>query len=208
MIRRGVERQLIRHQRLDVDVLDLIVVRHGIKQDNPTQPERILAAARVTAGYHALIAHLDADAPTAQRAYQERFAPGLARVLQAQEPVCNTLVPLIPIHSVEAWMLADGNALRQVIGVTADLAALSLPANARAIEADSNPKATLAQAVRRALAMRTRRRRRHFDIGSIYEPLAQLIQLDLLEELSAYRRFQHDLRQMLIGAKLLEPSST
>lgn len=125
LIRRTVERLLARQGRMDVDVLDVIVMSQDIQRRCTTQVERLVEAARMAAGYHGLIVHADADGPTRNRALDERLAPGFAAIRSVREKVCMSVVPLIPIHMVEAWMLADAEALRRIIGANVDARHLS-----------------------------------------------------------------------------------
>lgn len=75
---------------------------------------------------------------------------------------------MIPIQAVEAWLLADGEALRQVIGSDLSLHALGIPQTATSIEGLANPKQTLGEIVGRAMAGRPRRRR-NLNLGELYE---------------------------------------
>ena len=205
IVQRGAEQILAQRGRTVVDVLEPIVLNHSIDRAFPTRAERILEAARRAAGYHALVVHADADHPTRERALQERFMPGLERVCQAQqalERVCDKLVPMIPVQMTEAWMLADPEALRAVVGTRASVGDLGLPAHAREVESDPDPQRTLAEAVRNALAPRPRRRR--IVTGDIFEPLARQINLERLGTVPAYQQFASDLTDTLIALHLAE----
>src|SRR5262249_20955385 len=153
---------------------------------------RVLAAARQTSGYHGLIIHLDADYPSPQRALRERFQPGYDRVRQAyeaRERVCEQLIPLIPVQMIEAWMLADPEALRMEIGTKISPEALRLPVRANQVESNPDPKQTLRHVLQLSLADRPQRRRR-IPVNSIYEPLARQISLERLAAVPAYQQFE------------------
>jgi len=202
IIRRTAEDLLAARGRTSVEVLDPFVIDHGIKRRFHTQEDRILAAARAAAGYHALLVHADADHATRDRALNERYLPGFRRVQASPQGACSTLVPLIPIHMVEAWMLADMDALRDVIGTTADAQQLGLPPTIHQIEDNPDPKALLHQVIRNASAGQTRRRR--VKASEVVEPLAQRVRLDRLGTLAAYQQFRGDLLQALIAERLAE----
>lgn len=203
VIQRTAERILYQRGRKPVDVFGPVVLNHNIVRTFKGRAECILEAARRSAGYHALIVHADADHPSPDRAAIERIQPGFDLVHRAKESVCHQLLPIIPVQMTEAWMLADPEALRQVIGTNLETQALGLPAQAHLVESDTNPKQTLNQALQCALAHRPRRRRR-IDPGTVYEPLARQINLERLGAVAAYQRFVHDMVQVLIALHLAE----
>lgn len=206
VIQRTAEQVLAHRGNTVVDVLEPIVLNHTIDLQFRARDERILEAARRASGFHALIVHADADYPTPVRALQERFLPGQTRVDQARVArelsVCDHLVPIIPIQTTEAWMLADHAALCEVIGANLTAEALGIPAHPHQVESDPDPKRTLNSVIQRALAQRPRRRRR-IDPRSVYEPLARQINLARLSSVPAYARFMADLTQTLIALHLV-----
>ncbi len=196
IIQRAAVDLLSRRGRRVVDVLEPTLLTPDEKQ---SRAEDILAVARKASGYHALFIHADADAPTPDRAYTERIEPGVMRVRSARTSgaaVCADLIPVIPIQATEAWLLADADALRAVIGTNARSADLGIPLVPHEIEGLANPKQRLSEIVRRAMAVRPRRRR-NLDIGELYEPLADRIHLAQLERLPAYQQFSDDLARTL-----------
>jgi len=231
VIRRTAEDVLVRYGRTSVDVLDPVVIDgRDIKRRFARQDERILQAARAANGYHALLVHADADYPTRVRAFNERFQPGWRLVQQPPtHDRCTRLMPIIPIHMVEAWMLADADALREIIGTTVNAQRLGLPPTIRQIERCADPnslsgkslerlmqplsaclgtfrigcKALLQQVIQNASAAQTRRR--HAKVSEIPGPLAQKVRLDQLVALNAYRQFRRDLLIILAQEHLVEP---
>lgn len=204
IIQRTAEQILAQRGRTVVDVLEPINLNHTIDRQFPTRVERMLEAARRASGYHALIVHADADYPTPERALLERFSPGQTKVRQArqaQESVCEHLVPIIPVQMTEAWMLADPDALREVIGVNLTTDAIGAPMHPHQVESDPDPKQTLNAVIEKALAQRARRRRR-IALRSIYEPLARQISLARLIGVPAYQQFVADLTQTLVALGL------
>lgn len=167
--------------------------------------DNVLIVARQAHGYHILFIHADADAPTPERAHAERIAPGIARIAAARdsgESVCHDIIPVIPVQMVEAWLLADADALRAVLGTAANSDALPIPTSATQIEGMANPKERLSEIVRLAYAHRTRRRRR-FDVGELFQPLGEQIRLEQLGRLPAYQTFVADLTYALIQLNFL-----
>lgn len=203
VIQRTAEQILVQRGRITVDVLEPIVLNRTIDRQFPRRVERILEAARRSAGYHMLIVHADADHPTPDRAMRERIQPGFERVHNADEPVCDELLPIIPVQMTEAWMLADPEALQAVIGTDVEAQALGLPARAHQVESEPDPKQILRQTIQNALAHRSRRRRR-IDLGTVYEPLARQISLRRLRAVPAYRQFVSDMTETLIALHLAQ----
>jgi hypothetical protein len=203
VIQRTVEQILAQRGRMAVDVLEPVVLNHTIDRKFQKREERILEAARRSAGYHALIVHADADHPTPNQAMDERIRPGFERVYKAKERVCDKLLPIIPVQMTEAWMLIDSEALRSVIGTNIEAQALGLPTRAQQVESDRDPKQTLIQAIQNAIADRPRRRRR-INLGTVYEPLARLINLERLSAVPAYQQFVSDMTETLIALHLAQ----
>ena len=191
---RTAEHILNQHSTEIVDVLDPQPVR---RRSASKRAEQILHAAQDVHGYHLLLVHADADAPTQDGARSERIEPGVQRVEQAinqGEHVCDTLVPVIPIRMTEAWMLADPDALINIIGTRSSPADLGVSHRPHEVERISDPKSKLQNALN---VSRSPRRRRPPKIGALYEPLARMLSLDRLAQVPAYGQFQTDLTQAL-----------
>jgi hypothetical protein len=103
----------------------------------------------------------------------------------------------------EAWLLADPEALRAVIGTNLETHALGLPERAHQVGSLPDPKQTLNQVIQNALANRPRRRRR-LDVSTVYEPLARQISLERLGRVSAYQQFVNDMSETLIALNLIQ----
>ncbi len=185
-----------------VDVLQPILLNPDHKA---SRTEDILAVARKAAGYHLLFIHADADEPTQASALAYRIQPGIALVKARQaagEEVCRDLVPVIPVHMVEAWLLADPEALRAAIGTTLSSVDLGIPLRPREIEGDAHPKERLAEILRTARALRPRRRRK-VDIGDLYQPLAEQISMESLRRLPAFQQLIADLKAALASLSFI-----
>lgn len=175
-----------------VEVLDVIVIPK--KRGNLDQC--ILQASTDAKDYHALCIHSDADRLSYTGARMQRFEPGQRLVQQSPGSVCHHLIPIIPVHMTEAWMLADIHALQSVLGTRLDAHALHLPMRIAAIENISGPKDTLHEIVRTINTTRSQRRQ-VVNLPSKYEPLARQINLNKLFELPSYREFVTELAQAL-----------
>jgi hypothetical protein len=202
IIQRTTEQLLVQRGRTIVDVLEPMVLKPSLDRE-ATRAERILAVARRASGYHALVVHADADHATPEHALNERIWPGFELVRQAREAVRHQLVPLIPVQMTEAWLLADPEALRVVVGTNLESHVLGLPDRAHQVESFPDPKQALNQVIQNALANRPRRRRR-LDLNTVYEPLARQISLERLEGVPAYRRFVNDMSETLTALNLIQ----
>ena len=202
LVQRTAERIIRARGTSLVEVLRVRVAR--IEKQDKSGDERILAAARRTAGYHALAVHCDADARTSDRALKERYAPGLRLVekrASAEGNFCEHLFPIIPVKMTESWMLADAEVLIEVIGTSASPQDLKLPRPSN-VESVEDPKGKLGAVIRRAIS--TRRRRKKVKTGELFEPVARRIRLDRLEQVDSFARFKSDLTDVLIDLHMAE----
>jgi hypothetical protein len=159
--------------------------------------ECILEAARRAYECNILFVHSDADHPTRERAYLERFLPGYELVQRTQGTICKSLVPIIPVRMTEAWMLAADHALfQEIIGTNMRPQELGLVNRARQVESIQDPKQALRQILQRA-GSHSSRRHQNTDIHPLYLALGRRIDLDRLYNVPSYRRFVEDLTEAL-----------
>jgi Domain of unknown function (DUF4276) len=162
------------------------------EQKGLTQIEQLMFASHEGRGYNFIVVHLDADDASPDNAYQERFQPDLATVLKTSPLEYNhDLVPLIPVYMTEAWMLADFDAFREVIGTKLSPKELGFPEYPKAIEKISDPKILFRQAIAAS------RSGKHINTEEMYEPLARQITLTRLSEIPAYIDFRERLIKIL-----------
>ena len=202
IVQRTGEQLVLQHGRTVTDVLAPLIVR---RQPGEDLAASVLRAARQASGYHCLIVHADADRRDPAQAHVKRMQPGIAQVIaaRAKEPgLCDQIVPLIPVHMTEAWMLADAEALCAIIGTVMGAADIGLPLQPHEVEGIADPKRVLHQAIQRALAGRPRRRRQ-IERAEIDEPLARQISLAKLARVPAYQQFTDDLRHALRTVHIL-----
>lgn len=178
------------------------VERIEINKTGLRQDECVWQAACKATKYHILIVHCDADRSTGERAFSERFQPGYERVQQTAGKVCKNLLAIIPIRMTEAWMLADHEAWRDVVETDLRIQELGLPRRARQVESIGDPKQTLKQVLQRIYSDKARRHRQT-DIVVLYEPLANAIRLERLNEVPAYYKFREDLIRALSNLKFI-----
>lgn len=206
LIQRETESLLLRYSHKVVDVLEPILVEPS--EECRSNADRLLDLAKQTEGFHLLIVHSDADYPSAERALAERFQPGLDLIIEAKNngvPVCEEILPVIPIRMIESWMIADVSTFHSVIGTRIPVSELELPQHPHQVESIANPKQALIQAISKALADRPRRRRDpQKELVILQETLARQIRLDELRRVPAFRVFENDLQISLRSLHLID----
>lgn len=133
VIERTAGKIILSHATNYVDILP-VTVTDVAKQE---QGKDILQAAMQAYGYHALIVHKDSDHRTYEETKIQCIEPGCTLVRRSRKDVCKNLVPIIPVREVEAWMIADGEVLRDLLEIRERLQNLHLPK--RAVLVDLTP---------------------------------------------------------------------
>ncbi|UQA60077.1 DUF4276 family protein [Polyangium aurulentum] len=108
--------------------------------------------------------------------------PGLAAARAAQTGRDVIGVACIPVREIEAWMLADPEPFRTVLGKSATP---SLPQDP---ERETDPKATLRRILKEGGARRTE---------SIHAIFGERVGVDALRSLPAFQRFENELSDAL-----------
>jgi hypothetical protein len=140
-------------------------------------------------GYDVLVVHKDADHRTYEETKTQCIEPGRILIQRSHKEVCKNLVPVIPVREVEAWMIADGEVLRDLLEIKERLQNLPLPKRAARVEHDSDPKNTLNKVIAKAES----ERRRKIERKEFYESLALEVRLDRLDQVPAYGNFLDEL---------------
>jgi hypothetical protein len=163
-----------------------------------TYADRVASTVATATGvYDLLFIHADGDGQPV-RARQERTDPIIARIEKGERPPA--CVAVVPQRMTEAWLLADPDAFRSVLGTNRSTAELGLPRRARDVEKIAAPKTVLQDALGVARARRPRRRRR---AAAPFEPLGDVVSLARLREVPAFERLQQDLTDVLQRLHLL-----
>lgn len=200
VIQRTTESILLRHGQplSEIDVL-LPYFRYNKPAGVTARDECILHVAREIAGYHALIIHSDSDDRGYKQTVVERFQPGKDRVLAAKnmhKEICTDLVPIIPVRMTEAWMLADPDALRTVLGTQMEASTLGAPLKAKLVEGELDPKAKLKFVIKTAYPGQPSKVHNRFR-AKLFQELGSQISLQRLGEVPSYQFFVHDLTATL-----------
>jgi hypothetical protein len=163
----------------------------------------ILTGARNLNYYDILCIHCDAD-NRSDRAYRKDVLdPALeAHAAAAKvEDIIECIVPIIPIRTLENWILADTVALKIMIGTnqTDQTLGLNYPP-----ESYNDPKHAIKQAIIISQAQKSGRRTK-VDISELYIPMGQEAALNELLKLPSFQKFYDAARASLVKMNLLTP---
>ncbi|MET8088720.1 DUF4276 family protein [Micromonospora sp. NPDC005220] len=158
--------QPLRDRRGPCSVADVI----GLVEQNP-------------ASFSLIFFHHDQGA-NAERTVAEWLRP--LRELWGER--AEQLVAVVPVRETEAWLLADGDALRGALGVRWTDAEMGLPAQPRLVERVADPKNALNKVMDRVSRSTT----------DHYGQLGELVSLARLQGVPAYQRWWTDTRDALM----------
>nr|MBK7066623.1 DUF4276 family protein [Deltaproteobacteria bacterium] len=158
--------------------------------------ERVAEAAfKARDAWNLLWVHSDgAGDPDAARATSVQ--PAFDLLAQRLPPGSWAGVAVIPVREVEAWVLADGDALRAALGVSLDDVALGLP-GASACEGLADPKPPMEQAFKTALG-RQYRPGRGSGLQDILRAVAERSRCETLRSLPSFRACEAEMRSALL----------
>lgn len=105
------------------------------------------------------------------------------------------VVLVVPVREMEAWPLADGDAIRAAFGTKSGDAALGIPARHRDVEGIPDPKRALDDVCLAAFGGRRSRRRR--SAAAYLDAIGERISLERLRLVPAFARLEQDLIQAL-----------
>lgn len=156
------------------------------------RPDRVAGVVSKVPGKWLLVVHADggSNPATVRMRHVDPILDGL--------PAGCAGVAAVPVHAIEAWVLADATALAHVLDTDrAQLVSAGLPSRAKNLEAQPDPKVTLMTLVRAASAGSRRPRRFPF------ERLGERVSFTELRALPAFVTFEADLAAALRRLGLL-----
>lgn len=103
-------------------------------------------------------------------------------------------VIIAPRHEVEAWVLADPEAVMEALGIAGDPISYGLPSDAAAAEALLDPKAALI-----SVTSRLSRRKSQRNSSALFSRVAQGQRLEALRGSRSFQSFEADLRRALVS---------
>jgi hypothetical protein len=178
---------------------ETIALDHRPAVNDAPRDERVLDAADQARGaWQLLFIHADgANDPVAQRA--RLVEPALAQ-LRARWGADGIGVAVVPVRETEAWVVADGDALRNVLGSTLSDDVLGLPMSPYDVEAQLDPKEVLRSAFWATGPTGQRRRR---GTSPMLNALGEQIALQRLRRLPSFQLLEADLRSALRAMRIL-----
>lgn len=182
----------------DIEILDI----QKIQVTKSTFKDEVMEAAIKgweNYGISTLCVHTDADDVSDGAVFQNKISPAFEAVKNSKQDICKVLVPVVPVQMTEAWMLADTVLFKEEIGTEKSNNELGIHLPPEHI---TNPKQTIKDAIRIALAHLPSRRRR-LKISELYLPIGQKINLQQLGNIPSYAKFKSEVRAALRDLNLL-----
>jgi Domain of unknown function (DUF4276) len=181
------------HAPRPVEVTEVLSLHSLSGTEGLPRERRIADAAREAHGaWRVLFVHADGEGDP-QAARRQRVQPGLDQ-LAADMAGRRAGIAVVPVRETEAWVLADGNALRRAFGTTLNDARLGLPRSPRQVEQLRDPKQTLNAAY---AAISLRGRRAGYGPASFLQLLGEQVALNALRAVPSFAQMESDLLQVL-----------
>ncbi|MEO3745461.1 DUF4276 family protein [Plantactinospora sp. B5E13] len=165
------------------DVVEVADVQPLRRRKGPCSVEEVIELVELNANSFSVVFFHHDQGAAAERLQLEWLGP-LQRLWGER---VERLVAVVPIRETEAWLLADGVALRTALGVRWSDAEMGLPAHPKDVERIDDPKRILNGVLRRVSR----------SIDDHYGQLGELVSLDRLQLVPAYRRWWSDTRKAL-----------
>lgn len=189
LVRRLCEELCARQSEERLEIGDVLELDDPADRRDESREDRITAAASAAQGaWHILFIHAD-GASQPDRAREDQISPAIRR-LEMELGAGYGSVAVVPIRETEAWLLADGNALRQAFGTSRTNKDLGIPTTPREVERIADPKQVLNAA---CLAATTRGRGRRRAASAYFELIGELVSLEELLKVPAFKTFHDEL---------------
>jgi hypothetical protein len=187
----------------EIDVVSPLALTNPAELTRGRRVKRVCAAAQAAAGQiDVLFIHADGDG-NAARAEAKSIAPAVAAIAGELPRVRSA--PVVPVREMEAWCLADGEALCEALHTRLAAKVLELPEAAPLIEKVQDPKARLAKAVIAALG---ERRAKKVDTSALLRDLGELVSLEALRDVPSFRRCEIGLDRALVELGFISEERT
>ena len=182
VLRRATEKLCLLCARSSVEIGEVLGLYAPDDYREADLATQILAAAREAEGaFNILFIHTD-GAGNPDAAYNERVLPAKERIAAELARQQERTVGVVPVREMEAWTLADGDALRGAFGTVLDDLALGIPIRPREVEGIFDPKQVLEQAYRNVVGDRRLRRRK---VADFFDAIGERVRLERLQEVPA-----------------------
>lgn len=153
-------------------------------------------------GLSLLIVHADSDSPTSQNVLENKFSPVFDQIeTNTEEEFCQHVIPLIPIHETESWMLADKELFKKVVGTDKSNGELEISGHP---ESFTDPKAKIENAIRIARSELPKKKQSQLTIAELYSPIGESLQIDKLQTFESFNSFRQDIMNFLRELNLID----
>lgn len=195
VLRRATEELCLRLARSSIEVGEVLGLFTPEDYRDADLATQILEAAREAEGaFNILFIHTD-GAGNPDAAYNERVLPAKERIAAELTREQERTVGVVPVREMEAWALADGDALRGAFGTVLDDLALGIPIRPREVEGIFDPKVVVEQAYRNVVGDKRRGKRK---VADFFDAIGERVRLERLREVPAYQRFELELLTALV----------
>lgn len=147
-----------------------------------------------------LLVHSDADYKDDSKVLDEKFFPLLEEIKANDEVLCKEIVPVIPVHRIESWMLADIDLFLDEISTNKTKTELGLNGNS---ETFTNPKNKIKEALQIINQEKPKKRRKDLQISDLYQIIGQKIEIDKLIQLNSFSKFYRQISDSLQKLKYI-----
>ncbi len=153
-------------------------------------------------GLSSLIVHADSDSPTPQNVLEYKFKPVFDQItIDSNEELCRFVLPLIPIHETESWMLADKELFKKIVGTGKTDGELNISGHP---ETFTDPKNRIENAIKIARSEFPKKTRNKLTITDLYSPIGQSLQLDKLAKFESFNSFKEAILDFLSELNLID----
>lgn len=173
-----------------LDVQDIKVPKNAFIDDMYEASKK----AHQKLGILILCIHADADSKSDENIYSKKINPAIDKIINSEEDLCRSVVPIVPVTMTESWMLADKDVFREEIGTALSISSLGLNIKPENI---TDPKHKIEEVIRIAYSNQPKRRKT-LDISELYLPMGQKTSLQKLSNLKSYSKFKQYARSILV----------
>lgn len=198
IIERTISEMLFKYSNKDIEIITF-----ALTKDGNTFIEQSISAIRkghFENSANIIFIHADADHSTSEKVIKYKINP-LNKLLSEDEELktCN-IVPIIPVHMIEAWMLADFNLFKSEVSTDKTKSQLNLSGNP---EQFSDPKRKIIEALKIVKDELPKKRRKELKINDLYQIMGQKIEIYHLNTLQSFLEFYKNLFEVLKKMNLI-----
>jgi hypothetical protein len=163
------------------------------------RPDEIVEALQTEAGQFDLVLYHHDGKP--RRVADEKIAE-VRRALEAAR-LTRPMIEVVPIREVEAWMLADPEAIAAAWGVPSESVGMLVPASPRDVESIGDPKSLLRDVVESFKRPRRRSRPDGDEREYYFKTLAEVVDIRRLRGVPQFEKWWIEMTEALEGLHIL-----